>query len=111
MDMSQLQNRAAEISPARVDAILVRQNEIRRVMDQVDKKRLDLQARFEADFFDDAEARKRNKAVPGILGALWAQFIELSKEQKIHHLGQTTFNGMHWQSLLQCSPYVVWRDS
>jgi hypothetical protein len=91
---------------ARALAVAQRHAEIAKLMEQVRLKRLKLLNKIELDQVDEADALKRNESMPGILGELWAQFLALPKSEKLVHLGRDDFCGMHWQSLLQCSPYI-----
>ena len=97
------------IELARCDAAAARREEVEKVMRQVDVKRIELARRIGSDAVDESDALRRNASMPGILGALWSQFIALSRQDKLSSLAESEFKGMHWQSLLQCNPYVVSR--
>ena len=88
-----------------------RQAEIEKVMGRMNAYRLQLIGKLASDDVDVADAERRNKGMPGVLEERWGQFMALSKEQKIAALQEPAFNGMAWQSLLQCSPYLRGRPS
>ena len=90
-------------------AAAARHTEIAKVMAQVDDKRKRLAARLHIGDIDWADARRRNAQMPGRLGQLWGRFIELSREEQLAALEADTFDRMAWQSLLQCSPFLVGR--
>lgn len=80
--------------------------EVERLMLAVASDKARLSRCIEADSVDHDAARRRNLGMPGILGQLWSDFIDLPKDQKIQMLSLDTFENMHWQSLLQCNPYI-----
>ncbi len=83
-----------------------RQAEIAKVLDQVDRKRAMLAERLLAGELDLDAARARNAGMPGVLGARWAEFIELPPGEQVAAMREPRFRGMSWQSLLQCSPFL-----
>ena len=60
---------------------------------------------------DDQDADRRNSAMPGVLGDLWRDFLALPTPERLRALSQDAFKGMHWQSLLQCSPFFLQSES
>lgn len=82
-----------------------RQAEIAKVMARVNAKRLALAEKLESGLADSDDARRRNESMPGVLGERWSAFIALPIPEQVAALGKTEFEGMAWQSLLQCSPY------
>lgn len=101
--MSEQYDHILEIS--RADAVAERQREISKVMRQVKDMQRELSNRIREGAVDEADAFNRNQRMPGSLGQLWFQFLDLSKDAKLFALSKAEFNGMAWQSLLQCSPY------
>lgn len=87
-------------------AFNARQAEIEKIMRGVTQKRYKLTERIVRNDVDTDDARQRNKKMPGLLGELWAVFIELPAEQQVKELDCPQFKGMAWQSLLQCNPYL-----
>lgn len=82
-----------------------RHAEIAKVMARVSLKRLALAEKLERGLADADDARRRNASMPGVLGERWSAFIALPMPEQVSALGRTEFEGMAWQSLLQCSPY------
>jgi len=93
---------------------------------EVDQRRLTTAARFEVERVRQARAAQTalilrrglteaemehvklcNGTVPGLLGALWTEFSNLPLAAQLRALGEPTFRGMSWQSLLQCNPYAM----
>lgn len=71
------------------------------------KQRARLAAMIERGETDEEDARRRNAAMPGLLGELWDRFMALSTGDRILALRRDEFHGMHWQSLLQCNPFFL----
>jgi hypothetical protein len=86
-----------------------RQAEIAKVVAQVDRKRTLLAQRLLAGEFDLQQARDRNAGMPGVLGQRWAEFLDLPASEQAATLREPRFRGMAWQSLLQCSPFLMSR--
>lgn len=86
-------------------AVEERRAAIKVVMARVVAKREQLSKRIQANQVNVDDARLRNKAMPGYLGELWTEFLELPSDQQVEVLNHESFKGMAWQSLLQCSPY------
>jgi hypothetical protein len=91
----------------RAAAVACRHAEVDKVMQQVQRQRQQLAQRIASGQANHQAAALRNAAMPGLLGQRWAEFMGLSDVQKIQELAQLRFNGMAWQSLLQCNPYLV----
>ncbi len=104
-DTTAAPDNAHEANPAAA----ARHAEIAKVMAQVDAGRKRLAARLRIGDVDWVDARRRNTQMPGRLGQLWGWFIELPLEEQLAALEADTFHRMAWQSLLQCSPFLVGR--
>jgi hypothetical protein len=80
---------------------------VARVMAILAERKIELAAFFALPISpSDLEiVRARNATHPGILGTLWAEFIELPLAEKISALSEPNFKGMSWQSLMQSNPY------
>lgn len=91
-------------------AVALRHAAIAKVMADIERRRLLLAQRLREGTVDLGDARVRNAAMPGILGQCWAEFIELplaAQTQALETLSEPRFHGMAWQSLLQCSPFML----
>ena len=94
------------------DPVLVaeRKQAIAELMARVNTSRLRLRDRIARGAVDQEDAHRRNASMPGVLGERWAQFMVLTRAEQMAALEQTEFNGMAWQSLLQCSPFFIRND-
>ncbi|WP_448255161.1 hypothetical protein [Ottowia oryzae] len=82
-----------------------RRQAIAELMARVDASRWKLRDRIARGEVDQEDAHRRNASMPGVLGERWAQFMALTRAEQVTALEQAQFNGMAWQSLLQCSPF------
>lgn len=64
---------------------------------------LDAHLLSEADF---VAARAVNATMSGILRQRWDEFLAMSHSERLAALSGERLNGMHWQSLFQCNPFV-----
>lgn len=84
-----------------------REAAIAQVMLDVDKRKKEL-ASYLAQPIPPAalsKVRIRNSNKAGVLGAIWAEFIDLPQREQVRLLEELRFKGMSWQSLMQCNPY------
>ena len=95
------------------DPVLVaeRKQAIAELMTRVDASRLRLRDSIARGQVDAEDARRRNASMPGVLGERWTQFMALTRAAQVAALEQPEFNGMAWQSLLQCSPFFFSRSA
>ena len=83
-----------------------RQVAIAELMARVNAKRLLLKRQLAAGALSIPTAKLRNSSIPGVLGSLWSDFMNLPVDLQLQALESSDFQGMSWQSLLQCSPYI-----
>ena len=90
-----------------VDAVRYaeRQEAIGKLMACVRFKQMTLIKRINLGDADMAGAIQRNQRMPGILGELWNKFLHLDSPAQVEALTGAEYEGMSWQSLLQCSPF------
>lgn len=81
-----------------------RQAEIAKMMARTNAKRVALGSLIASSDFDLVDARRRNASMPGILGELWTKFLDMESSEQLKALEVPEFQGMAWQSLLQCDP-------
>lgn len=67
------------------------------------RRLLDAGLLTEADF---AAARAVNSTMSGVLRQRWDEFFAMSHAERLAALAGERLNGMHWQSLFQCNPFV-----
>ena len=94
------------------DSLLIaeRKQAIAELMARVDASRLTLRERIARGEVDQTDAHRRNASMPGVLGERWTQFMALTRAEQVSALERPQFNGMAWQSLLQCSPFFIPRS-
>lgn len=51
------------------------------------------------------KVRRRNSSKPGMLGALWSEFIDLPRGDQLAALECARYKGMAWNSLLRSNPF------
>ena len=95
-----------ELKKINDDVINLRHEEINKLLNLVNIKKNKLIDKISNNNIDKEDALFRNKSMIGTLGKAWGVFIELDKESQIRFLRDDSFNGMSWQSLLQCNPYL-----
>ena len=78
-----------------------------KLLAHTDKRRAWLSDLIASGRADSQAAAAWMRSVPsiGVLDDYWEEFIALSADQQILALKEKEFNGMSWQSLLQCCPY------
>lgn len=86
-------------------AIAERREAIAAVMANVDMRRARLATWIEKGHIDKADVLKRSTGMPGVLGDLWREFINLQPPAQLEALSGPRFRGTTWQALLQCTPY------
>jgi len=94
-----------------------RQAEIAKVMARVEDQKqrllhlLSVRALTQADI---SAARALNESTNPILAEHWRQFMSYDLPAQQAALQEPRHNGMHWQSLMQCNPFVItsaWRNA
>lgn len=86
--------------------VTLHQHAVEQVMQKLECSKLELSERLLNGQFNQGKAERRNSTMPGILGQRWREFFELEPNEKIQALKMPAWNGMAWQSLMQCNPYL-----